>query len=129
MGRQPGGLFKTLIGRFVTVFSGLTFLMGMLLVIPLTLWFAWVHRSTVAYSAAQILFCLTFGWVLVSLLQMQRGLRKLSASERMRVFSGPRPDKPDELFAWKWGWQFLCAVVATLLSMIALPIAAMLSGK
>jgi hypothetical protein len=63
------------------------------------------------------------------MLQAQRGLRKVSSSERMRVFSGSRPEDPDELFAWKWAWQFLYAVVATVLSMIAIPIAASLSGK
>jgi hypothetical protein len=68
---------------------------------------------------------------LVSVLQLLRGLRKpkLSASERMRLFSGPRPVDPDDLFVWKWGWQFACAVIGVLLSMIAIPVTAWLGRK
>jgi len=129
MNKHPAGHFETVMERFVSAFSGLAFLMGVLLVIPLTLWLAWAHRSTVAESVVQTLFCLSFAWALVSMLQAQRGLRRLSSFERMRIFSGPRPEDPDELYAWKWAWQFLYAVVAGLLSMIAIPITAWLSGK
>jgi hypothetical protein len=120
---------QTVIGKFVSAFSGLAFFMGVLVVIPLSLWFAWAHRSTVAYSVAQTLFCLSFAWGLMSMLLAQRGLRKLSSSERMRVFSGPRPEDSDELYAWKWLWQFMYAVIAVMLSMIAIPTTAWLSGK
>ena len=48
---------------------------------------------------------------------------------RMRLFSGPRPDNPDEHRAWKWGWHFMYAVLAVLLSMIAFPVTAWLTGK
>lgn len=129
MSKQPDGQFQTVIGKFVNAFSGLAFLMGVLVVIPFTLWFAWAHRSTVAYSVVQTLFCLSMAWCFVSMLLAQRGLRKLSSSERMRVFSGPRPEDPDELYAWKWAWQFMYAVIAAMLSMIAIPTTAWLSGK
>lgn len=127
--KGSGGQFQTVIGKVVGASSALTVLLGALIVTPLTLWFAWVHRSTVAYSVLQSLFCLSFAWGLVSLLKAQRGLRRLSASERIRVLSGPRPDDPDELYVWKWAWQFMFAVIAVALSMIAIPITASLIAK
>jgi hypothetical protein len=104
--------------------SALTILMAFVVVIPFTLWFTWGHHWVSAYSIAVTLFCLSFGWAAWSMLQTQRGLRKLnlSSSDRMRLFSGSRPDNPDELCVWKWAWQFICAVIAGLLSLIAIPV-------
>ena len=102
-----------------------------LLVISLTLWFAWVHRSSVAESVVQTFFCLSFAWVWIAMLQCYRSLRQLGldGEGRMRLFSGPRPEDRDELRAWKWGWHFMYAVLAVILSMIAIPVTAWLTGK
>jgi hypothetical protein len=110
----------------------LTALMAFLIVIPLTLWFAWVGHSAIAYSIAQSLFCLSFAWLVISLLQLQRNLRKLGLGPegRTRLFSmKSRPDDPDEFRAWRWGWQFMYAVIAVLLCMIAIPVAAWLAER
>jgi hypothetical protein len=130
MNNQPGQQFQTVIGKFVYAYSTLVFLLGFS-VIALSLWSAWTHRSTLAESLVETVFCLSMAWVFVSMLQAQRGLRKLklSSAERMRVFSGPRPTDPDELYAWKWAWQFMYAVIAGMLSMIAIPVTAWLTGK
>jgi hypothetical protein len=116
------------VGRAI---NRLTVVVGFFIVIPLTLWFAWVGHSSIAYSIAQSLFCLSFGWLLISLLQLQRNLRKLGLGPegRTRLFSGQRPDDPDELRAWQLGWQFMFAVLAVLVCMIAIPVTAWLSGK
>jgi hypothetical protein len=60
-----------------------------------------------------------------------RSLRKLglNGQDRLRLFSGPRPDDPDELRAWQLGWHFMYAVVAVMVCMIAIPIASWLSSK
>ncbi len=130
MNRQPSGQFQVVIGTLLKGWYALAFLMA-LLVISLTLWFAWVHRSTTAESVIQTLFCLSFAWVWIAMLQCYRSLRQLGldGEGRMRLFSGPRPDDPDELRAWKWGWHFMYAVLAVLLSMIAFPVTAWLTGK
>lgn len=132
MNQQTYGRFQGVMDILVRVSSGLAILLAFMVTIPLTLWFTWRHpASTFAYPAVVTLFCLSFAWATVSMLQMQRSLRKLglSSSDRMRIFSGPRPDDPDELCAWKWAWQFLYAVLAGVLSMIAIPMTAWLAGK
>jgi hypothetical protein len=39
------------------------------------------------------------------------------------------PDDADELRAWRSGWQFICAVLAVMLSMVAIPVTSWLSKK
>jgi hypothetical protein len=131
MEKQFAGKFQYGLGFVVKATTGLTILSGFLVVIPLTLWFAWARQSAIANSIAVSLFCLSFAWVLVSLLQLNRGLRRLGLGPegRTRLFSGPRPDDPDELRAWRWGWQFMYAVLAVLLCMVAIPVTSWLSGK
>lgn len=132
MKKQPGRKFHLgleIMGRGMV---GLTALLGFLIVIPLTLWFAWVGHSGIAYSIAQSLFCLSFAWGLISLLQLQRSLRKLGLGpeERTRLFSmRSPPDDPDELRAWQWGWQFMYAVLTVALFLIAIPVTSWLSEK
>jgi hypothetical protein len=124
MDKQSAGKFEYVIGIFGRAVTGLTILVGFLVVIPFTLWFAWIHPSSIANSIVTSLFCVSFAWGLISLFQLQRSLRKLGLGPegRTRLFSGPRPDDPDELRAWRWGWQFLYAVLAVLLCMIAMPV-------
>jgi hypothetical protein len=110
---------------FIRGWSRLIALTAILIVIPFTLWFAWRRASALAHPIAVTLFCITLAWTAVSMLRMQRGLHKLglSGTERMRIFSGPRPDDPDELYAWKWAWRFLCGIIAVGLCMIVIVIA------
>ena len=131
MERQPETQFQRVTEAFVRGWSGLIALVAFGIVIPLTLWLAWGRSKTIGYSTVVALFCLAFARAAVSLVQTQRGLRKLglSPSNRMRVFAGPRPGDPEELYAWKWAWQFLYAVIAVGLCMIAIPIASWLSGR
>jgi len=131
MDKQPDGIFHYVLGIFVRATSNATALLGFLVVIPFTLWFAWVGRPAIAYSIAQSLFCVSFAWSLISMLQLQRNLRKLGLGPegRTQLFSGPRPDDQDELRAWQWGWQFMYAVIAVLLSMVAMPVTAWLTKK
>ncbi len=131
MDKQSVGKVQYGLGVIVKATTGLTILSGFLVVIPLTLWFAWARHSAMANSIAVSLFCLSFAWVLTSLLQLNRSLRKLGVGPegRTRLFSGPRPNNTDELRAWRWGWQFLYAVLAVLLCMIAIPVASWLAGQ
>jgi hypothetical protein len=129
--RHRNGQFQRVTEAVVRGWSGLAALVAFLIVIPLTLWISWRRASTFTYPIAVTLFCLAFAWAAVSMLQTQRALRKLglSPSDRMRVFSGRRPDDPDEFYAWKWAWQFVYAIIAVLLCMIAIPIASWLGRQ
>jgi hypothetical protein len=129
--KQSVGKFQYSLGIIVKSTTALTILLGFGLVIPLTLWFAWIHRSTIADFIPVSLFCASFAWLLVSLFQLNTTLRKLGLDPegRTRLFSGPRPDDPDELRAWRCGWQFLYAVLAVLVCMLAVPVAAWLTGR
>jgi hypothetical protein len=128
MKRQPHEQFQIVIGILLKGGYVLAFLMA-LLVVPLTLWLTWAHRSTVAESVIGTLLCLSFSWGWVAMLQCYRNLRKIGLDSGGRIFSSPRPDDPDELRAWKWGWHFMYAVLAGLLFMVAIPVAAWLTGK
>jgi hypothetical protein len=98
---------------------------ALVVIVPLTLWCAWAAHSGIADLILQLLFVLSFTWGVVALLQFQRSLRKLRLGPegRTRLFSMKSPpDDPDELRAWRWGWQFMYAVLAVLLCMIAMPV-------
>jgi len=132
MDKQSTGRFQYGLGIIVKATTGLTILIGFLVVIPLTLWFAWIHHSAMANSIAVSLFCLSFAWLLISLFQLNRTLRKLGLGPegRTRLFSmKSRPDDPDELRAWRSGWQFMYAILAVLLSMFAIPVTSWLAGQ
>ena len=126
--------FERVVGGFARIWTYCVALIGFLIVIPLSLWFAWNrHLSGVEalYSIIETVFCLSWGFVLVSTLQVHRAIRRLgiSGEEAKTLFSGTRPNDPDELIAWKWGWRFMYAVIAGLLCMMALPATAWLTGK
>lgn len=132
MDKQSNPKFRYGIGIFERAATGLTILLGFLVVLPFTLWFAWAGHSAIAYSIAVSLFCLSFGWGLISLLQLNRSLGKLGLGPegRTRLFSMKSPpDDPDELRAWRWGWQFMYAVLAGILSMAAIPVTSWLTGR
>lgn len=90
-------------------------------IVCMNLWVSRTHETPTIEIVLETLFYICWLWAGVSVLQVWRSLRKLSPSQRTSAFSGGRPSDPDELFAWKWGWQFAYAVIATLAAMAALP--------
>jgi hypothetical protein len=118
-----------MVETFIRWWSYLFAIIVFLLLIPLNLWFAWVYHSSTSDLAIQMAISLSFGWGTISVVHCLRALRKLTGPERIRLFSGPRPTNRDELIAWNWAWRFMCAVIAFMFSIAALPITAWLIGK
>lgn len=129
MHSQNGGRSLRALRVLVNASSALAALLAFLVIIPLTLWFAWVHHSTIAESFVKILFCFSFGWMMVATLQWLRNFQRLHQNSSTRLLLGPRPDDPDELVAWRWGRQFRYAALAVVISMIALGIILHLNGE
>jgi hypothetical protein len=120
--------FDRAIWIFIRIWAYLAALSA-LIIIPVDLWLAWVHRSTTFEPIIGILVHVFWGWALLSVLQFCRGFRKLSQSERTVLFSTRCPTSPEEVAVWKWGWQFAYAVIAVLATMAAEPVTAWLAGK
>lgn len=109
-----------------------TWVLALLLTaIPLTLWYMWVHPMSLLNSMLGILLCLSLGWAFVSLVLCFRSWGKLglNGEGRLGLYSGPHPSDPDELRAWRLGWHFMFGILATMLCVIAIPVAWWLSGK
>jgi len=111
--------------------TGLAVLMAVLIVIPLTLWYAWKSPNSLADQILVTLLCVSFGWGWVSLVRCYQSLRKLGldGEGRLRLFSGSRPEDPDELHAWQLGRECMYAVLAVLFCIFAIPAACWLSDK
>jgi hypothetical protein len=122
MNGMHDGQFQPDIEKLSSFFRVLAFLFS-LVAISLTVWWIWTHHTNLAESAVQALFCAGFISVWVSMFQCYRVLRQLglSAEGRKQLFSGPRPNDPDELRAWLWFRRFLLAVLAVLLFMCVIP--------
>jgi hypothetical protein len=129
--KQVDRKFSGGIRTFVRAGTALGIFVGFVVVIPLTLWFAWTHRSSTVEPAVLTLFCVAFAWLNVSILRWQRTFRKLSWSSSGRVSFGlgPRPDDPDELEIWQRGTHFRYSFAAVLLCMVAFGIVKWLSGE
>jgi len=129
--RKPRDVrFAAAIERFIRISSAVGGFLGFVVVIPLTLWFAWTHHSTLAEAVIKTLFCISFAWMMVSTLGWFRSFRALgTGSSSASLLLGPRPEDPDELRAWKWGRQFRYALCALLLSMIAFAVVLQLNGE
>ena len=128
MNKYSGSGFHGVIGAFVSASSALAILLAFLVVIPLTLWFAWARHSTVDEPLILTLFCLSFGWLNLSSLKWYRSFRRLGESSSSRSLLGPRPEDPDELLTWQWGRQFRYSLLAVLLCMLAFGITKWLHG-
>ncbi|HXQ26708.1 MAG TPA: hypothetical protein VN822_09900 [Candidatus Acidoferrales bacterium] len=122
MNGMHDGQFQTDIEKLFSFFWVLAFLFS-LVPVSLTLWWIWTHHTNLAESAFQTFFCVAFIWVWVSMFQCYRALRRLGLSPegRKQLFSGPRPNDPDELRAWLWFRRFLLAVLTVVLFMCAIP--------
>lgn len=116
------GQFQSEIEKAFSFFWVVTFLVS-LIPVSLTLWWAVAHHTTLAGSAIQIFGCAVFVWCWVSMFQCYRVLRQLGLSPegRKQLFSGPRPDDPDELRAWLSFRRFLLAVLIFIALMIVIP--------
>jgi hypothetical protein len=117
--------------KLFTGYSWVLTLFAVLVIIPLTLWSMWRDSSPLIFKVAIAVFCFAWGWTMVSALQMFRVFREvgLTPMGRLKLLSGPRPDDPDELRVWKSSWRFIYAFLATILSVIAIPVADSLFKK
>jgi hypothetical protein len=122
MNGMHDGQFQPDIEKLFSFFSVLAFLFS-LVPVSLTLWWIWAHHTNLAESAFDALFCVAFISVWVSMFQCYRTWRQLglSGEGRKQLFSGPRPNDPDELRAWLWFRRFLLAVLTVLLLMCVIP--------
>jgi hypothetical protein len=120
--KQTDEQFQTGVGKVGRVFWTMAFA-WLLLPVSFTMWLVRTHRPNLAETVVQTFFCVAFTWGVVSMFQCYRTLRQLglSGEGRKQLFSGPRPNDPDEQRAWEWGRQFLLAFVAVLLCMLAIP--------
>jgi hypothetical protein len=123
--------FEAALAGLVKAISAFSVLLGLLVVIPLTLWFAWAHQRTFVNPILVTLFCLAFGWGLISAVLCFRTLKNLGLDGEagLRLFSGSRPADPGELRAWQFGWHFMYSVLAVMFCLIAIPLASWFSGK
>lgn len=124
MDKQAGRKFSGAVGIFVRAGTALEFLVAFLIVVPLTLWFAWARHSTIAEPVVLTLFCLSFVWLNISILRWQRCLRRLgwSSPSKLAFGMGPRPVDSDELNLWRRGTHFSYSLAAVLLCMSAFAI-------
>jgi hypothetical protein len=131
MNTNPPERFERSVGGVVRVVSAVSLFLGLLVVIPLTLWLGWHFHSSLANAILVTLFSLSFGWGLVSLILCFRSLNRLGLDGpgRFRLFSGPRPDDREELRAWQLGWHFMFAVLSVLLCIMAIPFASWVLGR
>jgi hypothetical protein len=106
-------------------------LFAFVVIIPLSLWFAWRHPSSSVESILETILCCVWGWAFVSLWRFQRASRKLglSGEGRLALLSGPRPTDPDELGLWKAVRDFLFAIIATGVCIASMPVADWLTGR
>ena len=122
MNGMHDGQFQPDIEKLFRPFWVLAFIFS-IVPVSLTLWWIWAHYTNLVESAVKALLCVAFLGVWVSMFQCYRALRRLGLSPegRKQLFSGPRPNDPDELRAWKWFRRFLLAVLTVLLFMCAIP--------
>ncbi|HTW24184.1 MAG TPA: hypothetical protein VMD78_11320 [Candidatus Baltobacteraceae bacterium] len=126
--------FERAANRLAEIWSYVVAVVAFVLIIPLSLWFAWSRHPNgveVMYSVAETISCVSWGFTFVSMLQLNRSLRRLglSGTDAKSLFSGSRPANSDELTAWKWGWRFMYGIIAVLVCMMALPAISWFTGK
>lgn len=115
---------------FVKIGTAAEMFLAFLIVVPLTLWFAWAHGSGVAEPVVLSLFCASFVWLNVSILRWQRNLRKLGwkSPSKLSFGLGLRPGDSDELETWSKGRHLRYSFMAVLICMSAFAIVKYLSG-
>jgi hypothetical protein len=115
------GQFETDIEKIFSFFWVIAALFS-LAPVSVAVWWIWTHHTNLAESAVQVLVCVAFICVWVSMFQFYRVVRQigLSPEGRKQLLSGPRPNDADELRAWLWFRRFLLAVITLLLFMFAI---------
>lgn len=128
--KRSDGKLSEIAKIFVRAGTALEIFLGFVIVVPLTLFFAWRSHSTLIEPLVLTIFCVAFVWLNISILRWQRSLRKLGWTSRGRgAFGlGPRPDDPDELDIWQKGAHFRYSFVAVLVSMMAFGIVKWITG-
>lgn len=117
--------------KLVNAGTALEIFIGIAVVVPLTLWLAWAHRSNTLESIILTLFCGALVWSVISIARWKTSLRNLGwrSPGRMALGMGPRPDDPDKLDIWKKGAQFRYSFTATLLCIAAYALVKWMHGK
>ena len=99
------------------------------IVIPLTLWYAWSRNNSVAQTLAETAFCISMVWFLISTLRWTRSFGKLNGSSSAQLLLGPFPADPNEQVAWRWGRHCRYAFFAMILSIGAFALVLWLRGE
>jgi len=130
MQKHVDGKVLNAIGILVRAGTALEIMIAFLIVLPLTLWFAWARHSTAAEPVVLTLFCLSFAWGNISLLRWRRNMRKLGWSSPRTLSFGmsPRPEDPSELDTWQRGRHLCLSFVAVLICMFAFGVIKWLNG-
>lgn len=131
MERPPGGGFRRVLGILVRSWTWAALLVAFLLVIPLTLWLAWVRRPGVIEPVILTVFCASFAWFAISILRWQRSVRRLGWKDPRGFLVGfdPAPDDPDDLEMWRRARQYCYSFAAVVLSMAAFAFVLWMRGE
>jgi len=117
--RSVEGEARSLAASLFTGWGWVLSLVAFLIVIPLFLWSIFTFGGGFL-AIAELLFCVSFGWLNVSMLQYFRAARRLGASlDPREVLSSPRPADPDEFLLWKWTRHFVISWLVLALGMLA----------
>jgi hypothetical protein len=99
-----------------------------LIIIPLTLWYAWSQHFNVLQAVSETVFCASMVWFLISTLMWSRSFGKLTGTSSARLLFGPFPEELSEQSAWRWGRHCRYAFFAMILSMGIFALALWLQG-
>lgn len=115
---------------FVRTGTAVELFLAFLIVVPLTLWFAWVRRSGMAEPTILSLFCGSFVWLNIAILRWHRNLRQLGwrSPSKLSFGLGSRPEDLDELEIWNKGRHLRYSFLTVLICMAAFAIVKWLSG-
>lgn len=124
-------LTERLLGSLVRGWGLVAAALLLLLAVPMLLWTIWSDRGCIACNLSTTFFVFSIAWAGVSAVQHQRRMKDLglTAAGATALFSGPRPTDPDELRAWRWGWQFGYAIIAALAFLILDVIVGLMTGN
>lgn len=122
--------FPGVISWFARIGTAAEMFLAFLIVVPLTLWLAWAHRTGVAEPVILTLFCASFAWLNVSILRWQRNLRNLGwkSPSKLSFGFGLRPEDSGELEIWSRGKHLRYSFTAVLICMAAFATVKWLSG-
>ena len=93
--------------------------------VSFVVWSAHSHSAGLPSDVVLALTSFSFGWAFLSILQVNRGCRRLGLkrSNYTQLLSMARPTGPDELFIWQWTIQVCCAILAVVIVVLGLAFA------